>query len=320
MPRNDDHGEAGATTRSLISEIGIGVVAAAIAVGFRLLLPLRPDQLPTAPVIVVLAVVATFVGLRAGMVTAFLGGLASWYLFFNPRSWSLAGGAWIPLLGYAIIAVVILTTSQLYRASERRSREKEIARLQAEAETSRLFARELAHRLGNTLAIVQSIATQTFGKNSPESHKFAGRLKALAEANQLLTAHVETPTAKVAEVVETALRPFRGERQAFRLQTVDATIEASQVLSLALALHELATNALKYGALSVPAGSVALTVAREGEGLTLTWKERDGPRVVEPERQGFGTRLLLRSGATTKLDFQDDGVRCTIAIPAAVVA
>ena len=112
--------------RTLASEIAIGVAAAAIAVGIRFALPLEPEQLPTAFVVIMLALVTTFIGLRAGVVTALLGGLASWYLFFNPFTWSLANDAWVPLLGYAIIVAVILTTTALYRTSERLRHRKEI--------------------------------------------------------------------------------------------------------------------------------------------------------------------------------------------------
>jgi two-component sensor histidine kinase len=303
------------------SEIIIGVAAAAIAVGIRLVLPIKPQQLPTASVVIMLALVTTFVGLRAGIITALLGGLASWYLFFDPPlSWSLTNDALISQLGYTIVAVVILTTSQLYRTSERLLHQKEIAQLQREAETSRLFARELAHRLGNTLAIVQSIAAQTIGKNSPESVKFAGRLKALSEANRLLTAHVEMPTANVKHVIETALRPFRDEGQNIWIESVDAPIQSQQVLGLALTLHELATNAIKHGALSMPDGSVALCIHHADDHLYLTWKEQNGPPVIPPKRHGFGAKLLLRSGSAAELEFERDGVRYSMRIPKAARA
>ncbi|HEX7930216.1 MAG TPA: HWE histidine kinase domain-containing protein, partial [Sphingomicrobium sp.] len=271
----------------------------------------------TGLVVIMLALVTTFVGLRAGIVTALLGGLASWYLFFNPMSWSLANEAWIPVLGYASVAAVILTTSQLYRSSARLHHQKEIERLQQDAETSRLFARELAHRLGNTLAIVQALAVQTIGKDHPGSLKFSGRLKALSDANHLLTEHIDAPTADVAQVIETALKPFRTEREQFAIDSVNAPIQSQQVLALALALHELATNAVKHGALSAPAGLVQVTVDCGGDHLDIVWKERNGPRVEPPARRGFGTRLLARSGTETRLDFESDGVRFSMRMPKA---
>jgi two-component sensor histidine kinase len=170
------------------------------------------------------------------------------------------------------------------------------------------------------LAIVQSIALQTIGKNSPESAKLAGRLKALSEANHLLTAHIEMPTANVKHVIETAMRPFQDDGQHIWIESVDAMIQSQQVLGLALALHELATNAIKYGALSTPNGLVLLLVEQADDHLNLTWREQNGPPVKAPETLGFGTNLLLRSGVTTELEFESEGVRYSMRIPKAVLA
>src|SRR4028118_677401 len=110
-----------APDRALLPEIVIGAVAGLIAVGVRLMLPLDAQQLPTITVVVMLAVVTAFVGVRAGIATAIVGGLLAWYLLFNPHSWSLANDARIPLRGFAVIATVIVSTSHLYRSSERLS-------------------------------------------------------------------------------------------------------------------------------------------------------------------------------------------------------
>lgn len=300
--------------RSAIVQIAIGAIAALAAAGVRYLLPLDPTQIPTLTVVVALAIVTTFVGIVAGVTTAIVGGLASWYLFFTPLSWSLGHGAWLPIVGYTVIASVIVTTSYLYRRSERRHHEDELERLRSEADTANLFAREIAHRLKNALTIVQSIAFQTLGVDAAEASKFAGRLKALADANELLTEHVQTPTAMVRDVLIATLEPFEGEAQRVRIECVEAAIPAQQVVSLALAIHELATNASKYGALSAADGWVQVDVDDLGERLCLTWAEHDGPPVSQPERQGFGTRLLRRAGMNTKLEFQPDGLRCSIGI------
>ena len=90
--------------------------------------------------------------------TAVVGGLLSWYLFFNAYSWSLANDAWIPLIGFSVIAMVIVSTAALYRGSERRLHAQELMALTEQAANAELFAREMAHRLKNALAIVQSIA------------------------------------------------------------------------------------------------------------------------------------------------------------------
>jgi two-component sensor histidine kinase len=306
--------------RSLSSEIAIGAAAALAATAIRYAIPLRPDQIPTALVVIMLAIVTAFVGLWAGITTAVVGGLLAWYIFFNPQSWSLDDEAWVPLLGYAVVAVVILITSHLYRASERLHHERELARVQGQADTARLFARELAHRLGNTLAIVQAVALQTIGKDAPEAKAFAGRLKALSDANHLLSEHVDMPTAWAREVIEEALAPFKDRDERLRISGADAEVPAQQVLTLALALHELATNASKYGALSVPEGWVALAIDDEGDHLRLTWQEHGGPPVSPPESQGFGTRLLRRAGMSTQLEYEPGGLCCSLDVRKAAQA
>jgi two-component sensor histidine kinase len=295
-------------------QISIGAAAAVVAVAVRYSLPLTPQQLPTITVVIALAVVTTFVGIWAGVTTALVGGLASWYFFFNANSWSLANDAWVPLIGFVVIATVIINTAYLYRSSERMRHEGEMAKLRAEADTANLFAREMGHRLKNALTIVQSIAFQTIGPAVPESAKFAGRLKALAAANELLSEHVRQPTAAITDVIDAALEPFRDSQSRFHIDAVSAPIPAQQVVSVALVIHELATNATKYGSLSNGEGTVSLEVKDAGDHLRLTWKERDGPQVLQPANQGFGTRLLRRSGIDTRLEFEPDGLCCTIGI------
>jgi two-component sensor histidine kinase len=289
----------------------VGIFAGAVAVLARWSLPLDPEQLPTLTVVIAIALVTTFMGVRAGIVTAVFGGLASWYLFFNEYSWSLADGAWIPLLGFVAIATTLVCTAALYRQSERRSHAKELEAFEEQAENAELFAREMAHRLKNTLAIVQSVAFQTFGNGTAEAVLFASRLKALADANELLNEQVEEPEAKVIRVVKAALQPFNMRPPALEIECVDASIPSRQVLSLALALHELATNAVKYGAFSSSAGRVLLRLEDAGRVLKLTWKERGGPEVVPPTGEGFGTRLLRRTGGNAQLNFEPDGLRCS---------
>jgi two-component sensor histidine kinase len=303
-----------APERPLATEVLLGCLAALVAVAIRWSLPLGPQQLPTLTVVVAVAIVTTIVGPRAGVVTALVGGLSSWYLFFNAYSWSVANDAWIPLLGFAVIATVIVSTAALYRESERRLHSQELAALQDQAANSELFGREMAHRLKNALAIVQSIAFHTFGNDKPEAAIFGARLKALADANELLTEQVDEPEADIGGVIRSALQPFDLHAGALEVESADARISARQVIGLALALHELATNAVKYGAFSTPAGRVLLRVEDLGDMLRLTWKEQGGPAVSEPKTQGFGTRLLRRTGMDTRLDFEPDGLRCSFAI------
>ena len=296
------------------TQILIGIVVAALAVAIRAALPLQPDQLPTLTIVVMLAVVTTFVGAAAGIATAVVGGMASWYLFFNPQSWSLANGAWVPLLGFTVISIVIVSTSSLYRSSERRLHDREKAELEEKAANAEFFAREMAHRLKNALAIVQAIAFQTLGTDRPEASRFAGRLRALSDANELLTEEIQQPVADVRQILRAALALFKDGKGRVEVRSVDASIPAQQVVSLALALHELGTNAVKYGALSAKGGTVIVTVEEDGDRLKLLWEERGGPPVSQPEQTGFGTRLLQRSGINTRIQYEPDGLKCSFGI------
>jgi two-component sensor histidine kinase len=298
----------------LFLQLVVGVLASTTAVAIRHLLPLDPQQLPTITVVVAMAIVTTFVGAAAGITTAVVGGLASWYLIFNPGSFSLAHNAWVPLLGFAVIAIVIVGTASLYRSSERRLHAREVAELEEQAANAEFFAREMAHRLKNALAIVQAIAFQTLGTDRPEASRFAGRLRALADANELLTEEIKQPVADITRVLRSALAIFQNGKGRVEVRSVDASIPAQQVVSLALALHELGTNAVKYGALSTTGGTVLVTVEEDGDRLKLLWEERGGPPVSAPNESGFGTRLLQRSGINTELRYDPDGLKCSFGI------
>lgn len=295
-----------------VKGLAIGAAAALVAVGVRALLPLTPIQLPTLTVVIAVALTSTFRGTAAGLTAAAVGGAISWYLYFLPREGGSSLSGLIPLFGFAVISSAIVATSHLYRLSERRNQETRLAAVRKQAETAELFARELAHRLKNTLAIVQSIASQTLGADREETAKFAARLKTLAEAQDLLSEHIDRPTARVADVARRALAPFEGSGQRVALQAPDTAISAQEALSLALAVHELATNAAVHGALSTPGGRVALDLEEVGDRIRLRWREEGGPAVAPPASAGFGTALLRRLGTGAELVFPPEGARCSL--------
>lgn len=300
--------------RSPLQEVTIGVLAALLAVAVRYSLPLSPVQLPMLTVVIALALVTTFIGVRAGISTAVVGGLLSWYLFFTPFSFELSPESAIPLFGFAVIAAVIVTATHLYRGSEQRRHEAELALLEEKALAADLFARELSHRLKNALAIIQSIAAQTLEKGRDDTGKFTARLYALSGAHDLLSTDVDAPTADVRDVVSAGLEPFRSNDGRVRVDCPEIRIAGQQAVTLALALHELGTNALKYGALSRDEGWVSLKVEDKGDELHLAWEEHKGPPVADPSRRGFGMRLLSSIGAGTELRFEPDGVRAHMVV------
>lgn len=167
-------------------------------------------------------------------------------------------------------------------------------RMTEAAETERgLLVRELSHRVKNTFAVVQAIARQTFGRrNADDYHSFSQRLGALAGAYDILVSG-QWESGDIRDVVLRALRPHHNEEEGRIVFRGGPCRLASQaVLSLSMVVHELATNATKYGALSLEDGCIDIEWRREGERLRFLWRERNARPVVAPERQGFGSRLI----------------------------
>jgi two-component sensor histidine kinase len=189
-------------------------------------------------------------------------------------------------------------------------------RKQAE-ELQRLLANELNHRVKNSLATVQSIINQTLRDAvdiKSARTAVSARIVALAGAHDLLTDR-SWAGADIADLVARAVAPFVSRQIIFDGPSLD--VLPNQALALSLALHELATNAAKYGALSRPEGRVELSWKAQNGQLNLSWRESGGPHVVPPTRRGFGSRLIENAlsrdlDGQTRLEFAPDGVRCWI--------
>ncbi len=176
------------------------------------------------------------------------------------------------------------------------------------------------------MAVVQSIAFQTLSQASSleeGASEFAARLVNLAKAHDVLTRESWTG-ADLSNIVEDTVNTHAGEKSRFRIEGPPVRLRPSAALAVAMALHELSTNAAKYGALSSATGrvDVAWVVEGNGEGrrLTLRWTERDGPPVVRPARRGFGSRLIERAlaqelGGEVHIAYDPSGVICTIEAP-----
>lgn len=195
---------------------------------------------------------------------------------------------------------------------------------------SRMLIDELNHRVKNTLSTVQSIVTQALhGPVEPNAIRDAieTRLLALSQSHDLLTSSNWEGTG-LYDLVGTALHPFEvvtGQPERFTITGDNVHLPPKTTLSLAIALHELATNAVKYGAFSNETGTVAIEWTVEpgapGDRLVLRWQERDGPPVLPPTRKGFGSWVIERGlahelGGKVTLDYLSHGVACTIDIPA----
>jgi PAS domain S-box-containing protein len=193
-------------------------------------------------------------------------------------------------------------------------------------EHQRLLLNELNHRVKNSLAVIQSIASQTFRGDAatPEARQaFESRLTALAAAHDLLTRD-NWESASLRELVAGGAIGCGARSDRLRVEGEDLLLPARTAVSIAMALHELCTNAVKYGAFSNESGSVAVeweTVERGGDvRLLLSWRERGGPPVAPPERRGFGSRMIERGlaaelGGTVDLRFLPEGLVCLVDAP-----
>jgi PAS domain S-box-containing protein len=199
---------------------------------------------------------------------------------------------------------------------------------------ARMLIDELNHRVKNTLATVQSIVVQAFrGHADPAAIRDAveSRLLALSRSHDLLTEE-NWGSAGLRDVVDRALEPFgiaNGRSERFVITGDDIRLTPKATLALGIALHELATNAVKYGAFSNEAGTIAVdwTVnsGSADDRLVIIWREKDGPPVAPPSQKGFGSKVIERGlshelGGTVTLAYPPDGVVCTIDVPVPRVA
>jgi two-component sensor histidine kinase len=195
---------------------------------------------------------------------------------------------------------------------------RDLTEMKRAEQQQRLLANELNHRVKNSLATVQSITNQTLrAATDLECARDAleQRIVSLARAHDLLTDR-SWSGADLRDVVHKAMEPFPPDRLCLAGGSHEVLPELA--LSLSLALHELATNAAKYGALSSPDGRVEIRWNRHDDTLSLTWRELGGPAVSPPTRRGFGSRLLEASlrdlGGHSRLEFAPDGVRAEFRI------
>jgi PAS domain S-box-containing protein len=185
------------------------------------------------------------------------------------------------------------------------------------------IAAELNHRFKNMLSLVQSLAAQTVRSSDTLENfndAFSGRLQALASAHDLLM-QTRPSGIGLSELVTSILAPFRSRDERIKASGSQIALPADAVVLLAMALHELTTNAIKHGALSTAAGHIDIAwrlVEQNGSQVELTWQESGSP-TVKRRAAGFGTKLINRVlrdlGAETEIKFDPQGLRCTIVFP-----
>ena len=190
------------------------------------------------------------------------------------------------------------------------------------ADRDQLLMAELDHRVKNTIANIQALVRQT--SRSAESVSgfvtgLEGRIRSMAKAHSLLS-QSRWESVSLTRLIHEELEPYKNGGTQLRVLGEDLLLTPKSALSLSLAIHELATNAVKYGALSRPGGSVGVAWQTADSGIDLSWTEAGGPPVAIPNRIGFGTTLIekalgMETGGTSKIDYLHDGIVCKIFLP-----
>ena len=184
-------------------------------------------------------------------------------------------------------------------------------------EQRHLLMQELSHRVKNTFAMVQSVAFQTLrGTDQAVSMALQSRLAALSRAHEVLV-QTSWSSTSLPELLERVLR-LEAEGERFRLDGPDLVIGSRAALSLSLLLHELSTNAVKYGSLSVPDGVVMVDWRIEDDCFCLSWREQGGPPARPSGRTGFGSRLIgmgIVGARHAELEYTDEGMRALFRCP-----
>jgi two-component sensor histidine kinase len=298
------------TTENRLLAYGIAIAIFLIATILRIVLD--PFILPPAPFFTYYTAVlltAFFCGPWPALFAVAISGITAWYLFLPPRgSFEVSPHAAIALLAFFTIAVLIVAVVASLHAA--------IKKILAQEQQTKLLAKELQHRTSNLLTVIQSIAQRSLAGDSPSLAKgreiFEARLQALARTHQQLTSS-KTDAVALEEIVRSELEAFSSRT---KINGDEIFLDYQQAQKFSLAVHELATNALKYGALAAPKGAVQITwsVSNNGNGheLRFRWEEHGGPPVAVPTREGFGTTLLKAAFAKSRMDYAPHGFSCEI--------
>jgi two-component sensor histidine kinase len=281
-------------------------VATAVRVGLGLI---SPDSVVFAPYYSATLVSALVSGPEAGALAAGLGGLAA-YCLFVPADWAIAAfrlEQLVSLVLYGTSSVVIIWAAESYRGL--------LQRLRREEDMRQILNLELVHRIKNILTGVQSIVGQSLRDHGHLLEEVSARLAALGATNDLL-AKSEWQSASLREILAHEFAPYGLPR--FQLRGDDVDCPYAIAVLLALIVHELTTNAVKYGALSIPSGRIGISWSNIAGRLAVEWIESGGPQPVAPTREGFGSKLL-RSGVkqfqgSVDCRFEPTGLRCRFSL------
>jgi two-component sensor histidine kinase len=290
----------------LAASLGWTLVAVIIPTALRLVLDAGRYGTPFVTFYPAVVLSALFLGWRYSVLATILCAAVARLLFMQDLQ---PLGSTVE--GVAIFALFVFSCGSLIAIGEWLRRV--LAEVDAASGREALLNQELRHRLKNVLAVVNSLSALSHRHSDPEQaqNAFAERLAALDRATSLLGGD-GTVSCALPDLAEEALRPFLADYD-IRLAGPPQPVDRDGCVPAVLALHELATNAIKYGALGTAAGWVELHWrGADGGKVMLHWAEHDGPSVKAPERRGMGSRILSMNSPAAKfaVHFAADGVRC----------
>jgi len=249
-------------------------------------------------------------GIGPGTLAAVLGGIIGWWAFVDPPMafFPLTPSLRISLVAYLITSLIIVWAGDHYR--------KLTKRLEDEEKFRQLAVEELAHRLKNKVATIQSIVSLRLREDPRARDEILKCFGSLKATDDLIIA-TQGKGARLGDIISAELRPYDVAR--ISIKGPDILLPPKLALTMALLFHELATNAAKYGALSQSVGKISVQWDNSDDGLNLEWRESEGPPVTAPIHRGFGTRLFLRAleqfGGKIDATFASTGLLCKLIVP-----
>ncbi|CAN7606298.1 DUF4118 domain-containing protein [Phenylobacterium sp. LjRoot164] len=295
------------------SAIAWALLTVGSALLLRLLLSPWVEGVPFLTFFPAVLLSALALGWRWGGLVLLASALVANYMFQPPNMALAFGAAELTAdAGFLLFGGLVVSAAEALRRS--------VIEVDERSRKERALNMELQHRVNNTLTVVQALAQQMVRHaETPDAFygAFSERLQAIADANKILS-HGDFDVVLMPDLAEAALRPFRG-RGDIELDGEPCRLPARSTVPLVLALHELATNAAKYGALSTPDGLVRLQWRVVGEDCLITWVEEGGPPVAPPTRRGLGSRLLRRQPGLTAVavEYEPKGVVCEVTVEGA---
>jgi two-component sensor histidine kinase len=297
------------------SALLFAVACVAVGVVLQEAFGVDPDFAVFAPYYAAVLVATVVAGWSAGALASLLGLVALLWIFVPSRFlfhlFSRREAADVIL--YLATSGTIVAIADHYRSLVRRLREEEHYR--------RLVVDELQHRIANKAATLHAIIGYELREHAEVWEKIAGRLRAVATTDQLI-AGSDGRDAAIVDVLAAELGPYDTSR--VTLEGDALQLPQKPAVTLALVFHELATNAAKYGALSVPDGRLSIGWTMQADRLTIEWVERGGPLVEPPSRDGFGSKLFRRAldpyHGRVERTFERGGLKCRITLALAAEA